>query len=721
MSIWSVVGAAAAVVIAIPVIAFFFGYVRVDIPEPQELTTAQVSSIYATDSETELARIVPPEGNRTTVPLEVIPDHVQNAVLAAEDREFWTNPGFSFSGFARAAVGVVTGNDAAGGGSTITQQYVKNTLVGNERSIERKWKEMVYSVKMTNQWDKETILEAYLNTVYFGRNAYGIEAAANAYFNKPAAELTPAEGAVLAATIQLPSQLDPWSNPEGAEARWNYVLDGMLETGAITQEQRDSAQFPQTRDPAEYSAYTEARGTNGHIKNHVMAELAALGISEEDVTTRGLQITTTIDMKAQNATLDAVYDGLSTLQDDAAAGVASVEPGTGAIRAYYGGEDAAGWDYANAALQTGSVFKIFGLAAALQQGIPLSAQYSSAPVTLPGNIPVTNVTGSCGTCSIEHALLRSYNTSFIRLQDDLYDGTQDTADMAHALGVARSLPGIPETLTENGDQPYEGIILGQYQSRAIDLAVALATVANGGVYQPTHWVERVETANGDVLYQWEQGEGERRVSKQVADNLLSAMEPIAAWSGGKGLAGGRPSASKTGTAQFGDTGANKDAWMLGATPQLSTAVWVGTADNTSAIYNEWGGNMYGSGTPTDIWKSMMDTSHEGLEVIDFPTPEPIQFGLNGYTGGSSYSDYVYDPYYAPPAPVVTNVAPAPAPSSAESADVAPAPQEAPPAEAPAPTPAPAPEEAPAPPANPDPGPPIDIELPPEIADLLPTG
>lgn len=294
---WSITGIAAAIVIAIPLIAFFFGYVRVDIPEPQELTTAQVSTVYARDSETELARIVPPEGNRSTVSLEQIPVHVQDAVLAAEDREFWTNPGFSFTGFARAALGVVTGDDSAGGGSTITQQYVKNTLVGNERSIERKWKEMVYSVKMTNQWDKETILAAYLNTVYFGRNAYGIEAAANAYFNKSVSELTPEEGAVLAATIQLPSQLDPWANPEAAEARWNYVLDGMVEIGSLSAEERAGMQYPETRDPSEYSAYTEASGTNGHIKNHVMAELEAIGISEEDVTTRGLQITTTIDMQ----------------------------------------------------------------------------------------------------------------------------------------------------------------------------------------------------------------------------------------------------------------------------------------------------------------------------------------------------------------------------------------------------------------------------------------
>ena len=200
------------------------------------------------------------------------------------------------------------------------------------------------------------------------------------------------------------------------------------------------------------------------------------GLSEDDVTTRGLRITTTIDMQAQEATLAAVENNMASMNPNYRAAAVSVEPGTGAVRAYYGGEDATGWDYGDAGLQTGSTFKIFGLAAALQQGIPLSTLYDSGPVTLPGGITVSNVGGaSCGYCSISEALVQSHNTSFIRLQNDLKNTTQDTADMAHALGMARSLPGVTATLTENGEQPYEGIILGQYQSRPIDMAVALAT------------------------------------------------------------------------------------------------------------------------------------------------------------------------------------------------------------------------------------------------------
>lgn len=708
--------AAVALVILIPLGTFLAAYIMVDVPEPEELPAPQVSEIYAADSETQLARVVPPEGNRSQVPVDQIPDTVKNAVLAAEDREFYTNPGFSLTGFGRAALGQLTGDESAGGGSTITQQYVKNALVGNEHSYIRKARELVYSVKMTNQWSKDEILGAYLNTVYFGRNAYGVEAAAQAYFDKPLADLGAGEAAVLAASIQLPSQLDPWTNPEGAEQRWNYVLDGMVEIGTLSQEERDSLTYPETVDPATNQAYTEATGPNGMIKNQVMAELESVGISEQDVNTRGLEITTTIDSATQQSTVDAVQGNLEGERDNLRSAAVSIEPGTGAVRGYYGGEDAIGWDFADAPLQTGSTFKIFGLAAALQQGIPLSTGYSSAPVTIPGGITITNVDGyQCGYCSIREALKFSHNTSFIRLQQDLVNGTEDTADMAHALGMARELPGIPETLTEDGDKPYEGIILGQYQSRPIDMSIALATLANGGVWHQPHFVERVETGSGEVLYEHEQGEGERRVSENVANNLLSAMQPIAGYSGGS-LADGRVSAAKTGTTQLGDTGYNKDAWMIGATPQLATSVWVGTEDN-SPLLNTWGGNMYGSGVATDIWKDTLDGALAGEPVEQFPAPQPIAHGPATSGAGSAYVPPATTQNNAPPAtretaaPMTTSAPPetrqptsAPAPPAEGGTDGNEGPAApTPPAVEPAPSPGQGENQAPAPTPEPGPG------------------
>ena len=625
------------VLVGIPALLFGFAYTQYDVPEPEELQPSQISTIVAGDGETQLAKLVPPEGNRRQVTLDEIPDYVEDSVLAAEDREFWTNSGFSFTGLGRAVLGKLTGDSTAGGGSTITQQYVKNTLVGDEYSYVRKIRELIYSVKMTNEWSKEEILNAYLNTVYFGRNAYGIEAASNAYFNKDAKDLTVEEGAMLAGLIQSPSVLDPWVDEERSQNRWNYVMDGLVEMGELDSAERSQMAFPETRDPGEYSAYTEAPGAYGHIKNQVTGELARVGITEDQLATGGLKVTTTIDMTVQNASTDAAHEQLAVLQEDARAAAVTIDPATGAVRGYFGGDDANGWDYANSPLQTGSVFKIMALAAALQQGIDLNTYYSSAPYQLPGSQTVTNVGGGCGSCSIAEALKHSYNTSFLRLQDDLENKMQDTADMAHALGVARSLPGIEKTLTENGGTPYEGVVLGQYQSSPLDMATDMATLTNQGVWHQPHFVQKVENAAGEVLYENPTDGGERRVSANVANNVISAMQPIAAWSNGA-LAGGRPSAAKTGTTQLGDTGLNKDAWMVGSTPQLATAVWVGTADNTSAIFNQWGGIMYGSDAPTKIWKSILDTSLANVEQQSFPQAYPIHYGV-----GSWGSGYVYGP------------------------------------------------------------------------------
>ncbi|MCQ4619111.1 penicillin-binding protein [Corynebacterium sp. CCUG 71335] len=689
---------AVVLLLLVPLTIFGVNYAKADLPQPGEIDTPQISTIFYNDGQKELARLVPPEGNREQIALDQVPEHVQNAVFAAEDRDFWDNSGFSFTGFGRALLGQLTGNDSAGGGSTITQQYVKNTIVGNERSYTRKFNELVYSIKMTRNWSKEEILTGYLNTIYFGRNAYGIEAAAHAYFSKPAAELSVEEGALLAGLIQLPSQLDPWNNPDEAQNRWDYVLDGMVDQGWLSADERAGAQFPDTRDPETYSAYTEATGPNGLIKNQVIRELEQIGISEADVTNRGLQIKTTIDPHVQQQILDTAETQMATLQEDARTGVVAIDPKNGEVRGYYGGDDPSGWDYADAGLQTGSTFKIFGLAAALQQGIPLSAPYDSSPVTV-GSAYITNSGGGGGgMTSMADALKNSYNTSFIRIQSDLDDTTNDTKEMAHALGVARQLPNVPETLTEHGEQPLDGIILGQYQSRVLDMATGVSTLINRGVWHPTHFVQQVTSADGEVLYEFDPEYKERRVNSQVADNVVQAMQPVAGWSHAA-LAGGRPSAAKTGTVQLGNTGLSKDAWMVGGTPELSVAVWVGTADNTTAIYNSYGGTMFGAQAPAQIWKGVLDGALDGKEYGQFPDAKPINWGVDPYSGGTyggqkGYSSQDTSYNYSQPS---------------QQRSAAPEPQ-APAASAPPPAPAP----APAPPQAPEPAP----EPPPSLGEIL---
>ena len=271
--------------------------------------------------------------------------------------------------------------------------------------------------------------------------------------------------------------------------------------------------------------------------------------------------------------------------------------------------------------------------AALQQGIGLGYQVDSSPVDVDG-IKITNVEGgSCGTCNIAEALKRSLNTAYYRLMLKLKNGPSDVADAAHQAGIAESFPGVEHTLSEDGKggPPNNGIVLGQYQvacarhgfgvchDRRVGRLSPSALRAEGGERR------RARCCSTRAA---EDNSGEQRIDKAVADNVTAAMQPIAAYSNGHALAGGRPSAAKTGTNQLGDTGDNRDAWMVGFTPSLSTAVWVGTTEGTKPLENKWGSPVYGSGLPSDIWKNTMDGALEDTENESFPKPTEI----GGYAG-----------------------------------------------------------------------------------------
>jgi membrane peptidoglycan carboxypeptidase len=627
----------AVVLVLLPIVTFAMAYFIVDIPKPGNLRSNQVSTILASDG-SELAKIIPPEGNRVDINISQVPVHVRQAVIAAEDRNFYSNPGFDFGGFARALSNNLFGSGDLQGGSTITQQYVKNAMVGSAQhgisGLLRKAKELVIATKMSGEWSKDDVLQAYLNIIYFGRGSYGISAASKAYFNKPVEQLNVAEGALLAALIRRPSSLDPAVDPKGAEARWNWVLDGMVETKALSSSDRAAQVFPPTVPPDQARAQNQTSGPNGLIERQVTKELMELfNIDEQTLNTQGLQITTTIDPKAQQAAEKSISKYLDGQDSDMRGAVVSIDPHDGAIRAYYGGSDANGFDFAQAGLQTGSSFKVFALVAALEQGIGLGYQVDSSPLTVDG-IKITNVDGeSCGTCNIAEALKLSLNTAYYRLMLKLKNGPQAVADAAFQAGVAKSFPGVAHTLSEGGKggPPNNGIVLGQYQTRPIDMASAYATLAASGVYHAPHLVQKVVNADGQVLFDAansDKEKGEQRIDKAVADNTTAAMQPIAAYSRGHSLSGGRPSAAKTGTVQLGDTTANKDAWMVGYTPSLSTAVWVGTVQDNVPLVTASGAEVYGSGLPSDIWKSTMDGALKGTNNETFPKPTEI----GGYAG-----------------------------------------------------------------------------------------
>ena len=427
----------------LPIVTFAMAYFIVDIPKPGDIRTNQVSTILASDG-SELAKIVPPEGNREDVNIDQVPVHVRQAVIAAEDRNFYTNPGFSFTGFARAVKNNIFGGDTQGG-STITQQYVKNALVGSQRAgvggLIRKAKELVIATKMSGEWSKDDVLQAYLNIIYFGRGAYGISAASKAYFGKPVDQLTVADGALLAALIQRPSTLDPAVDLPGAKDRWNWVLDGMVDDHALSPRDRAAQAFPPTVPPDQARAQNQTTGPNGLIERQVTRELMDLfNIDEQTLNTQGLQVTTTIDPQAQKAAEDAVSKYMEGQAPDMRTAVVSIDPHNGAVKAYYGGNDAHGFDFAQAGLQTGSSFKVFALIAALEQGIGLGYQVDSSPLTVNG-IKITNVEGeSCGTCNIAEALKRSLNTSYYRLMLKLKNGAGGRRGRRAPSGHCDQLP-----------------------------------------------------------------------------------------------------------------------------------------------------------------------------------------------------------------------------------------------------------------------------------------
>ncbi|GAB2909183.1 transglycosylase domain-containing protein [Rhodococcus aerolatus] len=613
-----------AFVIIFPVLAFAVAYVSVDVPRPEDLRTNQVATILAADGTSVIGKVVPPEGNRTDVPITAIPEHVRNAVLAAEDRSFYTNPGFSLTGTARATLNNLRGRDTQGG-STITQQYVKNALVGSEQTLLRKMEELVVSTKMARQSSKDEILSAYLNTIYFGRGAYGIAAAAQTYFGKPVEQLTVAEGAVLASSIQSPSYNDPENNPQVALDRWGFVLDGMVSQGWLPAAERATETYPTVLPRAAANDGSDATGPEGLIRTQVLQELSTSGISEQQLNTEGLQITTTIDPKAQAAAVSSAQEVLTGEPGNLRSAVVSVDPRSGAVRAYYGGNDGNGFDYASSTnLQPGSSFKVFVLAAALQKGVALSDVYDgSSGQTIQGQL-VNNSDGeSCGSCTVSRALLLSINTIFYQITADI--GPDAVAAAAHAAGVPTTFPGTntPTLVNPDGSGPNNGIALGAYETRPIDMAAAYSTFAAQGQQHPPYFVQKVVTADGTVLLDRGTPAGTQAFEPNIANNVTKAMQPIASASRSHGLAGGRPSAAKTGTTQLGDTGENRDAWMVGFTPSLSTAVWVGSPDGT-AITNSSGSIIYGSGLPADIWKSTMDGALDGTPDEDFPEAAAIE-------------------------------------------------------------------------------------------------
>jgi len=618
--------------VLLPLLAFVVGWMIFKVPAIGDEGIVQTATYTFAGGEP-IAVVRPKDSNdnninRNIVTIDKVPAHVRQAVLAAEDRSFYSNPGFDPVGIARAVYNQVTGG--VGGGSTITQQYVKVSTGQDQASLWRKYKEIILSIKISKEQTKDQILENYLNTVYFGRGAYGIQAAAQAYFGEDVGQLTISQGAMLAGMIQSPSALDPMKNPTGVTIRWTYTLDQMQAAGFLPAAERTVQKFPEVRAAAPIGAGVPA-DDRYHIFERAQAELRANGISQEEIDTGGLTVTTTIDANRQKAAVDAVAKVMKTQPVNLRTALVAVDPRTGAIQAYFGGSNGPGIDYAGDAVTRppGSTFKPFVVAAALQSDkqFGLGTQYAgTSPMVIAGTKVANSDGDSCDECTVMSAMTKSTNTVFYQIA--VQYGPQNVAQTAHAAGIPDNL--LPD--------PSGGISLGDKPVHVVDMAAAYGTFAADGQRYDPHIVQKVTAADGRILL--DRGTtpvGQQSVfSQQLARNVTESMLDVPGTSG-FALAGGRTAAAKTGTNQLGETRDNRDAWTVGYTPSLSTAVWVGS-DKSDPIRTRAGSVVYGRTLPGPIWEAFMNAALKGTPDEDFSPYEPMGTAAYANSGGGSGYD-----------------------------------------------------------------------------------
>jgi membrane peptidoglycan carboxypeptidase len=603
-------------------------YASTEVPSPDSITSAQTTVIYYSDGKTEMARLG--DENRTNVSLDQVSEPAVNAVLAAENRSFYSDPGISFTGIVRATWNNLTGGSTQGG-STITQQYVKNAILQNsDQTFARKFQELFLAIKLDNNYEKQEILENYLNTIYYGRGAYGIESAANTYFGVPAAQLTAQQGAVLAVLIRSPSANDPEVDPEGAQRRWGMVLDAMVDEDWLTAEERAASVYPPVL-PKAGSSLGVPSGPEGLIVQRVKQELMdRYQYSEQQVDAGGLRITTSVNKAYQDVAVATVNEVMQGEPDNLREALVSVDPKTGGVVAYYGGAVGTDNDYARSQRQPGSSMKPYALAAALDQGIGVEARRDgSSPQKFEDrDTEVVNSGGaSCGACTLKEAITRSLNTTFYGLAYEV--GPEKVREVALAAS------GMPETWQIGGAEKAtlansEGLTgsaigIGEYEMRPINQAVGFATFASGGIYRTPHFITSVADSEGAVLLTNEGEAGEQVIRPDVANDVTYAIKEVADHSD-RSLDGDREVASKTGTQGL-DREDNSDAWMVGYTPSISTAVWIGT-DKREPIRNLDGRPIFGSGLPGQIWQQYMNAVLNGTPEEDLPD-EPM---IDGDTG-----------------------------------------------------------------------------------------
>jgi membrane peptidoglycan carboxypeptidase len=593
---------------------FAFAWFTVSIPDPNAYVNSQSTIIQYANGQ-EIGRIG--SQNRQILPLAKIPMDLRNAVLAAEDRSFYSNKAFSVTGIARALFNNLKSGTLNGeGGSTITQQYAKTAFLTPSRTIQRKIKELVISLKLENSLSKDQIFENYLNTIYFGRGSYGVQTASQQYFNRNSNQLTLSQMAVIASILRSPGYYDPSlskENEERLKGRFQYVINGMLDREWITAEDAAKAKYP-TVIPRTKTG--QLSGPKGHIVAAVQKEMGKLGFSEDQLLVGGLVIKTTLVQRAQQAAVDAVTKFYpKKAPENLRIGLAAIRPGTGEIIAMYGGRDYLVRqlnDATQSIALAGSTFKPFALAAALEAGIPLTSMWNGDSPQIFDDLgkpyEVSNYGDEgWGQTDLINATKHSINTVYVPLGQKA--GLDKVVDAARRAGIPESVAMVPAP----------SVTLGVASPHVIDVASAYATFAAQGIFSKPYLIASVTGPNKGLLYEG-RSQTQEVFAKDVMADLTYALKSVV--NGGTGSAAlslGRPAAGKTGTSQ-----SNASAWFSGYTPQLAASVAL-FRDSASESLNGIGGltSVTGGTFPARIWTAFMKGALKGEPIMSFPAPANV--------------------------------------------------------------------------------------------------
>lgn len=581
-----------------------------------EYKAAQNSKVFAADGS--LLCELHDDQNREIVALEKMPDALSNAVISIEDRDFYKHKGIDWKAVTRALWANVAKGTVVEGGSTITQQYVKNAYVGTERTLWRKVQEAYLAYELEMKYSKNKILELYLNDIYFGQSCYGVFTAARKYFGKSPQDLTVAECAMLAGIIQSPSYYDPNIRPQEVQERRNLVLRKMMKDGFVTEEEFNGAINEQLNIIPPNTIFIPKRAPyfSDYITEKVKQEYG-----DQASYRGGLRIYSTIDMELQTLAESVLTSALSANSGPDAA-LVCIDPKTGYIKAMVGGKNYAASQFNVAAdghRQAGSSFKVFVLSRAMADGMSLNDTYdSSSPKTiiLPDGQKweVKNYSGGGGgSTTISNATIHSINVVYAQLIMDV--GPLRVADMAMSMGIRSQVDANPAIALG-------GLYLGV---TPLDMASAYGTLANNGVHAVARSISKVTDASGNVLTE-NKPETNSILDSEVAAKINSVLQKVVSSGTGTGAGIGRPQAGKTGTTED-----NADAWFVGYTPDLVTAVWVGYPQGRISMSGMTGGSL-----PASIWRSFMSQALKDTPKTAFAESEEMS------TSGDSdrQSEYV---------------------------------------------------------------------------------